>query len=64
MAWDAATSGEQINSTSLVVCPRNDFTSLPVADNATKPPILGRRLGIAVSCARKLKCHIVLVTHH
>ena len=47
-----------------MVCPRNDFTSLPVADNATKPPILGRRLGIAVSRARKLKCHIVLVTHH
>ena len=48
----------------LVVCPRNGLTSLSVADNTAKPADCRLPMGVAVLRARKLKCQIVLVTHH
>ena len=44
-----SSSGARVAAESLVVCPRNDLTSLSVADNTAKPPIVGHRLGVAVS---------------
>ena len=64
--WDqpATVVAAVVATASLVVCPRNGFTSHAVADDTAGPPISGairgRRVGETVKYNRKL----VLVTHH